>query len=458
MAGSLAAPPAGDWGLGWRHGVCALVCLIVLICYADRTNIGIVLAQSSFPGIGASDKGTVLSSFFVGYFLTQIPGGYLARTRGAKVTLLLAAAVWTAFDVLTPFAARLGLVPLVLVRIGMGLGEGMTFPAQHALASFWVPTQERSFLVMFMTSGQDIGSVLANVVSPRLAEAATWLVFAAWGSVACVWCLAFLALAASAPEVHGPCTRSGEAAWVQGNRKAGAFEEVRRAREAMIPRRLLREPCIWAIFAGHVGVNYSWYVMLSWMPTYFEGLFALRLADNPVTLAAPYLSSWVGGLIAGKLADVLIARGVRTRHARKAMQVFGAVGSAFFVQLAARASGPSWGAVWVSSALFFGRFQTAGYWVNMVDVCQESASVVMGMSNTVATIPGIVGQPITQAILDWAGGAHSERAWSIVFGVGGVVALVAAAVFAALADDVNLDRRRTGAEEHMSSELLPAGM
>lgn len=453
----MAAQQLYSGGPGWRHLMCAMVFTVVLICYADRTNMGLVLAQSDFSSINPDDKGLVLSSFFIGYLLTQIPGGYLARTRGAKPTLLLAAIVWTAFDVLTPFAARLGLAPLVLVRIGMGLGEGMTFPTQHALASFWVPTHEKSFLVLIMTSGQDLGSVLANVISPRLAEVKTWLVFAFWGSLAILWCLGFWVFGASAPEVHGPCWRRGEAAWIRQGRKAGGFEETRRTRESMVPRRLLRQPCVWAIFAGHVGVNYAWYVMLSWMPTFFKGMFDIKLADNPMTLATPYLLAWLGGVSSGRVADVLVARGFRTRHVRKGMQVLGAVGSACVIQLAARSSSHGMAAFWVSTALFFAKLQNAGYWVNMVDICPESAASVMGMSNTIATIPGIVGQPITQAILDWSGGEHSAQAWSIVFGVGGVVAVSAAAVFAALADDVNLDSRTSPpSNEHCDSELIHA--
>merc|ERR1712032_33871 len=85
-------------------------------------------------------------------------------------------------------------------------------------------------------------------------------------------------------------------------------------------------------------------------------------------------------------------------------------------------------------ALFFGRMQNVGFWVNMVDVAPESAATVMGISNTFATIPGIAGQPITQAILD------SSGSWAIVFGVGGLIGIVASCVFLALGDDVPLDQ------------------
>mmetsp|Transcript_16082 Transcript_16082/g.23962 ORF Transcript_16082/g.23962 Transcript_16082/m.23962 type:complete len:106 (-) Transcript_16082:266-583(-) len=79
--------------------------------------------------------------------------------------------------------------------------------------------------------------------------------------------------------------------------------------------------------------------------------------------------------------------------------------------------------------------QSCGFWVNMVDICPETAAKLMAISNTLGTIPGVIGQPLTQAILDASG------SWSTVFGVGGVVAIVAGLIFAALGDDKPIDRR-----------------
>ena len=133
-------------GCGWRHALVGLVFVIINICYADRTNIGIVLARHDFEGIPHSKKGLILSAFFIGYFFSQIPGGALARRWGAKPVFLVAAAVWTACDVLTPLLAQWGLIPLVLARVGMGFGEGAVMPTQHTFTNFWIPRKDRLLL------------------------------------------------------------------------------------------------------------------------------------------------------------------------------------------------------------------------------------------------------------------------------------------------------------------------
>jgi len=222
--------------------------------------------------------------------------------------------------------------------------------------------------------------------------------------------------------------------------------QAARGQESALPWRLLRWPCVWAIVVAHVGTNYAWYVVLSWMPTFFVQAHGLDLAENTYILATPYIAGFVGLLLAGRVSDACILRGCRVRHVRKAAQLVGAVGCTVFLQLAARAGTAGWAAAWMAVSLFFGQMQSCGYWINMVDLCPETAAKLMGLSNTVATIPGIVGQPITQAILD------ASESWAAVFGVGGVIAIVAAVVFLALGDDAPID-----VPHHMPSDASAAG-
>lgn len=421
-------------GLGWRHVVVGLAFVIICVCYADRTNIGIVLAENDLAGIPHSEKGSILSAFFVGYITSQLPGAFVARRCGAKSALLLAAITWTTFDVLTPVLATVGVAPLLMARMGMGIGEGFVFPTQHAIASFWVPREERAFLVSFMTSGQDFGCVLANLVSPALMRAGVAWVFGFWALVALVWACLFSKFSASAPELHDACLRLGEAAWIQEGRDAPHIHEVRYAQseEPVCPLFLLREPCVWGIILGHVGANYAAYVALLWIPSFFAEAHNLDITTKPHLLAAPYMAGFMGLVAAGRISDWMISRGARTRHVRKLCHVTGALVQAACLQCAASAHSASSASVWIALAQVGQRVQTAGFWVNMVDVCPEAAATLMALSNTFGTLPGIIGQPTTQLILE------DTSSWSRVFGVACAASLLGAIAFAALADDAPL--------------------
>lgn len=80
-----------------------------------------------------TEKGFVLSSFFCGYFLSGVPGGYLADRFGGKRVLTVASIFWSIFTLLTPTAARSSYASLLLIRILLGLAEGMAWPAIHSL-------------------------------------------------------------------------------------------------------------------------------------------------------------------------------------------------------------------------------------------------------------------------------------------------------------------------------------
>merc|ERR1712012_1141525 len=115
-------------------------------------------------------------------------------------------------------------------------------PTQHALSSFWLPQHERAGLITLMTSGQDVGSVAASLTSPRLIRVSVFAVFVFWGILALFWCLVYLRLGASAPEVHESCVNSGEADWIQRNRSSPHLDQARLRHESMLPMRLLHEP------------------------------------------------------------------------------------------------------------------------------------------------------------------------------------------------------------------------
>lgn len=68
-------------------------------------------------------QGLVLSSFFFGYIVTQIPGGWYATQIGGKKLFGIGVGVTALVSLLTPALASTNLYLLVLGRVVEGLFE-----------------------------------------------------------------------------------------------------------------------------------------------------------------------------------------------------------------------------------------------------------------------------------------------------------------------------------------------
>lgn len=90
-----------------------------------NSNVQIV-SQANVYNWDSETQGWILGSFFYGYILTQIPGGYLAGRFGAKWLMGFGILGTAVFTLLTPLAANLGASYLIAVRVLEGVGEVQT--------------------------------------------------------------------------------------------------------------------------------------------------------------------------------------------------------------------------------------------------------------------------------------------------------------------------------------------
>lgn len=440
--------PTSSTGESWfkRRHVIAMLCLwVTTICYADRTNIGIAI-----PAFVDSkeEQGQVLSAFFYGYLLTQIPGGFLAAKFGAKKVLLTGVVVWTLFDLSTIFVASSFNV-LFLARVGMGVGEGILFPCMHQIGGAWYPLQERSRLVAFVSAGSDLGTVVAMVVSPALMKAYGWpRIFEFFGVLSFVWVAVYSVYGESHPE-SDPRISADERAYILTNRSASTASTngyavighttapTRNARappsvQSMDWNVLLTSRAAWAVYVAHFCSNYGWYVLLSWIPQYFRQVLHIDLGTRGIAAAFPYFCGYLGVLAFGRLGDALVARGVRVLRVRQFINATGFLGAAVFLYLVRYATSATSAVVLLSLTLFLARASLSGFWVNMIDIGPKNAAHVMAVSNTFATIPGILGNVITGKILAATGD------WDVVFGIASAILVVGAVVFHLNASDQSI--------------------
>ncbi|XP_056175942.1 sodium-dependent phosphate transport protein 1, chloroplastic isoform X3 [Syzygium oleosum] len=283
-----------------------------LLCNMDRVNMSIaILPMSAEYNWNPTTVGLIQSSFFWGYLLTQIAGGIWADTMGGKLVLGFGVVWWSIATALTPVAAKLGLPFLLVVRAFMGIGEGVAMPAMNNILSKWVPVSERSRSLALVYSGMYLGSVTGFAFSPFLIHQFGWpSVFYSFGSLGTVWFATWLNKAYSSP-LDDPQLRPEEKRLILTN-------SVPREPVTTIPWGLiLSKPPVWALIVCHFCHNWGTFILLTWMPTYYNQVLKFNLTDSGLVCVLPWLTMAFSANLGGWIADTLVSSGLSVTTVRK---------------------------------------------------------------------------------------------------------------------------------------------
>lgn len=373
--------------------------LAMFIAYTDRVNIAVAaLAMREQFHWTETVKGLVLSSFFVGYLLFMVPSGWLAARYGGKRVLALSVLWWSAFTLLTPWAAGVSVAMLVAVRVGLGVGEAAVLPAVYELFRRWVPAAERSRAVTRFLSGIPLGQIVGFGLTGWLMNRYGWPAsFYVFGALGVAWTAVWLARISNDPQ-HDRRISAAELQQLQGPGTAGSSIAARPLGE------LLRKAPVWAIFVAHFCSNWGLYLLISWLPSYFRDALGLSFGTAGLYSAAPWLAAFVVGNLAALLADQAIARGVAVIIVRRVAVGTGLLGFATCMLLVREVHAPTAALALVCAATGALSLGWPGFAANMLDIAPRHAAVLIGVSNTWATIPGVVGVAITGWLLDRTGG------------------------------------------------------
>jgi len=510
------------FGLGARHRVAALGFFGFFNVYAMRVNLSVAALSMSDElgwckndvnntGASCAREGTILGSFFYGYIITQILGGYFATKYGGKHVFGLGVLCTSLLTILTPVAAKAGIGPMIAVRILEGFGEGVTFPAFHAILSRWVPYSERTKISTFVYAGAYIGTVFANPISSWLCAMSTktdhpspqsfygWpSVFYVFGGLGCFWYVLWMSFFSSSPSTDKWITaeersyiesnlspppekgdgsdgsniyegddeltaaharRSESQNLLQNGSDGGAHEEM-----PPVPwKEIFSSSAVWAIIVAHTVANWGFYNLLTCLPQFVHNVLGKKISDLGFISSLPFLCMWFVANITGYFADYARGRGVRTVVVRKVCQCFGQAISAIAIVMVGHVNtdptnssaiynvghadnadtfGPdgmpehglsavpeksvTMAIVLLCISVGAAGFPLSGFNVNHLDIAPRYAGVLMGITNSFATIPGFLAPQVT----DWlttanphtvAGAKLLKKQWQTVFYIAGVV-------------------------------------
>ncbi|XP_060516790.1 sialin-like isoform X1 [Cylas formicarius] len=452
-------PPSWKFWKKRRYVVATLAFFGFFNVYCLRVNLSIAIVAMTQDRFSTLENGTrismgpefdwsnemqgyILSSFFYGYITTQLLGGYLSARFGGKIIFGAGIGVTALLTLVTPWLASAHVYLLLAVRIIEGIFEGVTYPCIHAIWAKWAPPLERSRLATIAFSGSYAGTVVSMPACAYLASSFGWQsIFYCFGIIGLIWYGLWSLVVTNSPEEDKHITKS-ELEYIQRSLSDGGSNK-----ELNIPwQAILTSKAVWAIVISHFSENWGFYTLLTQLPKYLKDIHNYDLGKSGFLSGLPYLVMAIMMQFSGQWADWFRTKGIlTTTQVRVIFNCSGFVAQTIFMMGAAFWSDKVGTVFCLTLAVGLGAFAWAGFSVNHLDIAPQYASVLMGIGNTIATLPGIV-SPILSGYIVSKPPEVSE--WQIVFYVSAGIYLFGAVVYGTCASG-NLQPWATESREKM---------
>ena len=374
--------------------------LLVLLNYIDRANLSIAapLLQKDLS-LSNYEMGLLLSSFFWVYAPAQILAGWLVHRFDVRAVLAAGVVLWSLATGLTGLAG--GFTSILILRLILGLGESVTFPGWQLILARRALEHERGRANGLVGAGQGIGPMLGTLFGGLAMAQFGWrAMFVGLGAITLLWIWPWFVV-----------TR-GETA----DRPAGD------GLAAVSYGAIVRQRAFWGAAMGHFSINYAFYFVILWLPTYLVkagGFTVTRMAGIGAFIYGVYA---VSTALSGMVSDRWIRQGASATRVRKTFVLVGALGTAVTAAFSAYTE-PST-TVWLLGAagIFFGLSSPMIFAIGSTLAGPRAAGRWAGAQNLAGQMAGSLSPALTGLIVDRTGsfsGAFAAAAAAAVLAMVG---------------------------------------
>ncbi|CAF4919716.1 unnamed protein product [Rotaria sp. Silwood1] len=370
-----------------------------------------------------SKAGLILGAFFYGYITTQVIGGNLAEKIGAKWIFGGGILISSILTLLTPLAARIHYKLLIVIRVIMA------FPSAAALWAKWIPVSERSTVPPTAQTGISMGIIFTTpLVSIMAANGflGGWpsafyvfsmviirnkiIIFLSLGIISCIWFIGWCFFGFNSPNEHPRISEKERiflCKYIHPNpqkHRATPWNKI----ACCAP--------LYGIAIMHVCYNFIYDTLLTTLPTYFATILNFNLQQNGFIFALPYFVQFLITIIVGPLIDRLRVRKTFSITAlRKTQTIIGTVGTCgLLISIGYMGCNQFPAVLCCILAVGFLGLQTCGALISHLDIASNYAGTLVGITNTLGTIPSFVGPYIVGAITN---NNQTIKAWRLIFNI-----------------------------------------
>jgi len=236
--------------------------------------------------LDASSTGIILSAFFLGYAIMQIPGGWLADKFGAKRVLLMAVIMWSIFTGLT--AVAWSLTAMIVIRFLFGIGEGGFQPASSKIIATIFPKEERGRAMSIMLTSGGIVSLIVPLLAAYLLGTIGWrMMFIIIGAIGAIIAL-----------LYWKYIKLPQEQAVQVERDENVSPKV-------CLKELFKTPLMWNLIIAYFCIYAVNWGLVSWIPTYLQKNRGLDLMSIGWAQTIPAITTIIGVYGSGFIIDKL---------------------------------------------------------------------------------------------------------------------------------------------------------
>jgi MFS family permease len=378
------AARSGGIESGVSARVVALLTLAAFINYVDRGNLATAgpLIRDQFA-LSNAQLGLLLSAFFWSYAPGQLPAGWLAERLDARRILAVGLAVWGVATALTGLAS--GFIMLLILRVMLGLGESVMYPASFKILACEALEVERGRANGWLAAGQLSGPAFGTLAGGLLMAWFGWrVVFVAAGCASVLWLWPWLRtprvplLAPARATPGGPPTRA-----------------------------LLRSRELWGSCLGNFCEGYVLYLILSWLPVYLVKTHGLTMAQMAQLGAGVYALAAATSVLSGWASDRWLKAGASSNRVRKTALLTGLAALAACLSVCAFAGSLGTLSALAGCGLGLGMLVPAIFASAQTLAGSGAAARWMGVQNFSANLAGISAPVITGVVVDRTGSFSS---------------------------------------------------
>jgi sugar phosphate permease len=329
----------------WRMAF--LLAFGVIINFFDRINLSVSqdALHASF-GLSLITFGYLSSAFSWTYAVMQMPARVLLDLSGVRRVGRISTFLWSAASFAAAISPGLGL--LFVARLLLGVAEAPTFPANAKALGYWFPQSERSLATSLTDAAAKLSSAIGVPFLGVLLLHFGWRwSFAATGFISMLYFALFYRYYRNPSEDKNLSPQERHYIAEGGAQP----ENPAQSKRMDLFLYLLIQPKVYGLALGWGAYNFSFFLLLFWLPTYLSISLHMDLLHSVFYTSVPWLlATFTDLLVGGWLVDALIERGWNANRVRQSVLI---VGTSFGLAIlgAAHPHSTTEALCWISLAL-----------------------------------------------------------------------------------------------------------